>query len=155
VLIIPNGKNIKILNKNSSVRYSFYTLQLFSYLKSYNDIIEFDKLYVQTFKGNDWFNILERIQFLVRSNAEPKDILDAFQSLKMLNPFQLSIISITDGLNIEKSDIQNYLLNNNTIPLSIPYISNPSFKFKVSESTNEILETQDFLDFINSLNDEE
>src|SRR5690606_19499340 len=73
----------------------------------------------------------------------------------MLNPFQLSIISITDGLNINKSDIQNYLLNNNTIPLSIPYISNPSFKFKISESTNEILETQDFLDFISSLTDEE
>src|SRR5690606_293376 len=140
---------------NSSVRYSFYTLKLFEFLTSYDDIIEFDRLYVKTFSGNDWFNIMERIQFLVRSEAKPNDILDAFQSLKMLNPFQLSIISITDGLNINKSDIQNYLLNNNTIPFSIPYIPNPSFKFKISESTNEILETQDFLDFISSLTDEE
>ncbi|MBW4362780.1 hypothetical protein [Flavobacterium taihuense] len=75
--------------------------------------------------------------------------------MKLLNPFQLSIISITDGLDINKNDIQNYLLNNNTIPLSIPYISNPSFKFQISESTNEILETKDFLAFINSLSDEE
>ncbi|MEJ4087638.1 hypothetical protein [Galbibacter orientalis] len=155
VLIVPNGKKINILNKNSSVRYSFYTLKLFDFLTSYDDIIEFDRLYVKTFSGNDWFNIMERIQFLVRSEAKPNDILDAFQSLKMLNPFQLSITSITDGLNINKSDIQNYLFNNNTIPLSIPYISNPSFKFKISESTNEILETQDFLDFISSLTDEE
>lgn len=155
VLIVPNGKKINILNKNASVRYSFYTLKLFEFLSSYEDIIEFDRLYVKTFSVNDWFNIMERIQFLVRSEAKPNDILDAFQSLKMLNPFQLSIISITDGLNINKSDIQNYLLNNNTIPLSIPYISNPSFKFKISESTNEILETQDFLDFISSLTDEE
>jgi hypothetical protein len=155
VLIIPNGKQIKILNKNSSVRYSFYTLKLFEFLYSYDDIIHFDELYVKTFSGNDWFSILERIQFLVRSKAQPGDILDALQTLKMLNPFQLSIISITDGLYINKNDIQNYLLNNNTIPLSIPYISNPSFNFKISESTNEILKNQDFLDFIDSLNDEE
>lgn len=155
ILIIPNGKNIKILNKNSSIRYSFYTLKLFDFLKSDKDILEFDKLYVKTFSGNDWFSILERIQFLVRSKAQPNDILNAFQILKLLNPFQLSIISITDGLDINKNDIQNYLLNNNTIPLSIPYISNPSFKFQISESTNEILETKDFLDFINSLSDEE
>lgn len=155
VLIIPNGKHIKIINNNSSLRYSFYTLKLFEFLNSYDDIINFDKLYVKTFSGNDWFSILERIQFLVRSKAQPCDILDAFQTLKMLNPFQLSIISITDRLDINKNDIQNYLLNNNTIPLSIPYISNPSFKFKISESTNEILKNQDFLDFINSLSDEE
>lgn len=155
ILIIPNGKNIKISNKNSSVNYSFYTLKLFEFLKSDEDILEFDKLYVKTFSGNEWFSILERIQFLVRSKAQPCDILNAFQTLKLLNPFQLSLISITDGLDINKNDIQNYLLNNNTIPLSIPYISNPSFKFQVSESTNEILETQDFLDFINSLSDEE
>ncbi|HTG66094.1 MAG TPA: hypothetical protein VL859_06945 [Flavobacterium sp.] len=155
ILIIPNGENLKILNKNSSIRYSFYTLKLFNFLKSNEDIIAFDKLYVKTFLGNDWFNILERIQFLVRSKAKPSDILNAFQTLKLLNPFQLSLISITDGLDINKNDIQNYLLNNNTIPLSIPYISNPSFKFQISESTNEILETQDFLDFINSLSDEE
>lgn len=155
ILIVPNGKNLSILNKNSSLRYSFYTLKLFDYLESYEDILEFDKLYKTTFFGNDWFSILERIQFLIRSKAQPNDILDAFQTLKLLNPFQLSIISITDRLDINKTDIQNYLLNNNTIPLSIPYISNPSFKFKVSESTNEILETQDFLDFINSLTDEE
>lgn len=155
VLIFPNGKKINIVNKNSSLRYSFYTLKLFEFLKSVEDILEFDKLYVKTFLGNDWFSILERIQFLVRSKAQPSDILDAFQTLKLLNPFQLSIISITDGLDINKNDIQNYLLNNNTIPLSIPYISNPSFKFQISESTNEILKTQDFLDFINSLSDEE
>lgn len=155
VLIIPNGKHIKIINNNSSVRYSFYTLELFEFLNSYDEILKFDTLYVKTFSGNDWFSILERIQFLVRSKAQPSDILDAFQTLKMLNPFQLSIISITEGWNINKNDIQNYLLNNNTIPLSIPYISTPSVKFKISESTNEILENQDFLDFINSLTDEE
>ncbi|MDQ7918449.1 hypothetical protein RBU60_12795 [Mesonia sp. MT50] len=155
VLIIPNGQKINILNKNSSVRYSFYTLKLFEYLKSFDDIIKFDKLYFETFSENDWFSILERIQFLVRSEAKPNEILDAFQKLKMLNPFQLSIISITDGISINKKDIQNYLLNNNTIPLSIPYISNPSFKFKISDSTNEILETEDFLDFISSLTNEE
>jgi hypothetical protein len=155
VLIIPNGQKIKILNKNSSVRYSFYTLKLFEYLKSFDDIIKFDKLYHETFSKNDWFSILERIQFLVRSEARPNEILDAFQKLKMLNPFQLSIISITDGISINKKDIQNYLLNNNTIPLAIPYISNHSFNFKVSDSTNEILETEDFLDFINSLTNEE
>ncbi|MBW4362779.1 hypothetical protein [Flavobacterium taihuense] len=53
ILIIPNGKNIKILNKNSSIRYSFYTLKLFDFLKSDKDILEFDKLYVKTFSGND------------------------------------------------------------------------------------------------------
>lgn len=155
VLIFPNGKKINIVNKNSSLRYNFYTLKLFEFLKSVEDILEFDKLYVKTFLGNDWFSILERIQFLVRSKAQPNNILEAFQTLKLLNPFQLSIISITDGLDINKNDIQNYLLNNNTIPLTIPYISNPSFKFQISESTNEILKTQDFLDFINSLSDEE
>jgi hypothetical protein len=155
VLIVPNGNNIRILNKNTSVKYSFYTLKLFESLKTYEDLLKFDELYIKTFSGNDWFNIFERIQFLVRSEAEPNDILKAFRSLKILNPFQLSIISITEGLSINKSDIQNYLLNNNTIPLSIPYIPNPSFKFKISESTNEILETQDFLDFINSLTNEE
>ena len=155
ILIIPNGENLSILNKNTSLRYSFYSLKLFDYLESYEDILEFDKLYQNTFSGNDWFSILERIQFLTRSKAQPNEILDAFQTLKLLNPFQLSIISITNGLDINKTDIQNYLLNNNTIPLSIPYISNPSFKFNFSESTNEILETQDFLDFINSLTDEE
>lgn len=155
ILIIPKGKNLQILNRSSSLRYSFYTLKLFDYLKTYEDILEFDKLYQETFSGNHWFSILERIQFLVRSKATPNDILNAFQTLKLLNPFQLSILSIIKDLNINKSDIQNYLLNNNTIPLSIPYIPNPSFKFKISESTNEILETQDFLDFINSLTDQE
>lgn len=155
VLIIPNGKSVRILNKNTSVQYSFYTLKLFEFLKSYEDLLKFDELYNKTFSGNDWFNIFQRIQFLVRSEAEPNDILKALRSLKMLNPFQLSIISVTERINIKKSDIQNYLLNNNTIPLSIPYIPSPSFKFKISDSTIEILETKDFLDFINSLTDEE
>lgn len=155
VLIVPNGKTIDILNKNSLVRYSFYTLELFKFLKSYDDIIKFDNLYFKTFTGNEWFSILERIQFLVRSKAKPNEILEAFQTLKMLNPFQLSLISITDGININKSDIQNYLLNNNTIPLSIPYLSIPSFKFKISDSTNEIIKTKDFESFIHSLTQEE
>jgi hypothetical protein len=155
ILIIPKGRKINILNKNSSVRYSFYTLKLFEHLKSFDELIKFDKLYLETFSENDWLSILERIQFLVRSEAKPNEILDAFQKLKLLNPFQLSLISITDGISINKKDIQNYLLNNNTIPLSIPYISNPSFNFKVSDSTNEILKTEDFLDFINSLTNEE
>lgn len=155
ILIVPNGKKLKILNDNSSVRYSFYTLKLFDYLKSYDDIINFDNVYQKCFSDNDWFSILERIQFLVRSNAKPNDILLAFQTLKILNPFQLCILSITDGLIVDKEDIVNYIIINNNIPLALPYITNPSFKFNISQSTSEILETQDFLDFINSISDEE
>lgn len=155
VLVVPNGGKLNIQNKNSSVSYSFYTLKLFEYLNSFEDIVKFDKVYCKTFSNNEWFNELERIQFLIRSEATPPEIFRAFQALKLFNPFQLSLVSITGGLTINKNDIQNYLLNNNSIPLSIPYISNPSFKFKISESTNEILETKDFLNFIDSLTNEE
>lgn len=155
VLIIPDGNTLKITNTNSSIRYSFYTLQLFGYLKSFEDIIKFDRIYYDTFSNNNWFNQLERIQFLVRSKASPNEIFKAFHTLKLFNPFQFGVISIIDGLTINKNDIQNYLLNNNSILLSIPYITSPSFKIKISDSTNEILETEDFATFVDSLTDEE
>lgn len=155
VLIIPDGNKLKIINTNSSIRYSFYTLQLFEHLKSFEDIIKFDRIYCDTFSNNNWFNQLERIQFLVRSEASPNEIFKAFHSLKLYNPFQLSVISVIDKLTINKNDIQNYLLNNNSIPLSIPYITTSSFKIKISDSTNEILETEDFAAFVDSLTDEE
>lgn len=155
VLIVPNGKILKIMNRNSSIRYSFYTLQLFKYLKSFEDIIKFDEIYCDTFSNNNWFNQLERIQYLIRSEASPNEIFNSFHTLKLFNAFQFSIITIIDRLTVNKNDIQNYLLNNNFIPLSIPYITNPSFQIKISDSTNEILETEDFVTFINSLTDEE
>lgn len=155
VLIIPDGNKLEITNTNSSVMYSFYTLKLFEYLKSFDDIIKFDRIYYDTFSNNNWFNQLERIQFLVRSNTLPNEIFKAFHKLKLYNAFQFSVVSIIDGLTINKNEIQNYLLNNNSIPLSIPYIINPSFKVKISDSTKEILETEDFVTFIHSLTDEE
>ena len=155
VLIIPKGEELDIKNKNSSVRYSFYTLKLFEYLSSYEEIIKFDDVYCKTFSKNEWFSQLERIQFLVRSNSKPNEIFNAFQTLKLFNPFQLSLFSLTDGLAIKNNDIQNYLLNNNIVPLTIPYVTNPSFKIKISESTNEILKTKDFVNFTDSLTNEE
>lgn len=155
VLIIPKGEELNIKNKNSSVRYSFYTLKLFDYLSSYEEIIKFDEIYCKTFSKNEWFSQLERTQFLVRSNSKPAEIFNALQTLKLFNPFQLSLFSLTDGITIKNNDIQNYLLNNNTVPLSIPYVTNPSFKIKISESTNEILKTNDFVNFTDSLTNEE
>lgn len=119
------------------------------------DIFKFDGIYYDTFSNNNWFSQLERIQFLVRSKASGVEIIKAFQTLKLFNPFQISIISIIDGLTINKNEIQNYLLNNNSIPIAVPYITTPSLKIKISDSTNEILETQDFVIFVNSLTDEE
>lgn len=155
VLLIPKGEELDIKNKNSSVQYSFYTLKLFEYLSSYAEILKFDDVYCKTFSKNEWFSQLERIQFLVRSKSKPAEIFKAFQTLKLFNPFQLSLFSLTDGLTIKNNDIQNYLLNNNTVPLSIPYVTNPSFKIKISESTNEILKTKDFVNFTDSLTNEE
>jgi hypothetical protein len=155
LLLVPKGEKLNIVNKNSSVRYSFYTLKLFEHLNSYDDIIKFDKIYCNTFSGNDWFSESERIQFLIRSKASSYEIFKAFQTLKLFNPFQLSLFSISDGLTIDRNDIQNILINNNSIPLSITYITSPSFTIKLSESTNEIIKTKDFIDFINSLTDEE
>jgi hypothetical protein len=155
VLIIPDGNAVKITNINSSVRYNFYTLKLFKYLKSFEDIIKFDSVYHATFSKNIWFTQSERIQFLVRSKAKPTQIFKAFQTLQLYNPFQISVISLIDGFPINKNEIQNYLLNNNSIPLAIPYITNPSFKIEISDSTNEIIEKKDFLAFIDSLTDDE
>lgn len=155
VLVVPNGKELIIDNKNSSVKYSFYSLKLFKYLKTSQTIINFDKANCNTFSENDWFNESERIQFFIRAEANPKEILEAIHFCKLFNPFQLGIMSIIDNLEIDKSDIKNYLLNNNSIPLNIPYFISPSFKFKISESTNEIIKTKDFSDFINSLTSEE
>ncbi|SOD19930.1 hypothetical protein [Pedobacter xixiisoli] len=155
ILIVPDGKKIDLLKQNNSVNYSFYTLKLFDYLESFDDLITFDKLYVDTFSDNNWFSILERIQFLTRSKAKPKEILNAFIVLKLLNPFQISVLSIILNLEIKNSDIQNYLFNGNAIPLSIPYISNPTFKFKISDSTSKLIETTEFSDFVNSLSNEE
>ncbi len=155
ILIIPRGEKLFIANKNSSIRYSFYTLGLFKYLKSYDDILNFDEIYCNTFSNNEWFTEQERIQFLVRSEATPSEVFKAFQILKLFNPFQLSLFSVTDGLIINKNHVQNHLLNNNSIPLSIPYITSSSFKITISESTNEILKAEDFVSFIDSLTNDE
>ena len=155
VLIVPKGEVLNIINTSSSVRYSFYTLKLYKYLESYEDILKFDRTYCNTFSRNKWFSESERIQFLIRSEATPREIFKAFEFLKLFNPFQLGLFSITDGLTVHKNDIQNCLINNNSIPLTITYITSPSLKIEISESTNEILKTQDFVFFINSLTDEE
>lgn len=155
ILIIPDGTELVIDNKGSSIKYSFYTLKLFKYLKCSQDIIHFDKANCNTFSRNSWFNENERIQFYIRAEANPNEILEAIHHSKLLNPLQLGIISITEDYEINKSDIKNYLLNNNSIPLDIPYFIKPSLKFKISESTNDLIKTADFSDFLNSLTDEE
>ena len=155
LLIIPTGTEIKIINQDTSVRYSFYTLKLFNYLKSFEDIVSFDKIYCNTFSNNGWFSQTERIQFLVRSSAPISSIFKAFESLKLFNPFQIALFSLIDDIELKNADILNCLLNNNEIPPSIPYITRPSFKISISESTLEILKSRHFEDFIYSLNFEE
>ena len=155
ILLIPKGEKLFINNNKSSVQYSFYTLKLFDYLKSFDELIYFDKIYCDTFSENEWFTPSERVQFLLRSAAHENDILDALLKSKFLNAFQYSIIAIVDKLIISKDDIINYVLNNNSINLSLSYISAPNFKVKISESTNELLKSEDFLTFIDSLTEEE
>ncbi|MDQ0477432.1 hypothetical protein [Chryseobacterium sp. MDT2-18] len=155
ILLIPNGDKILINNDNSSVKYSFYNLKLFDYLNSFEDLISFDQIYCDTFSENEWYTSTERIQLIVRSKANENDVLNALLKLKLLNAFQYSIITIVDKLNINKHDISNYVLNNDSIDLSLSYITSPNFKIKISESTNKMLKSEDFSTFIDSLTDQE
>lgn len=155
VLIIPNEKKLFIDNNDSSVKYSFYTLQLFKYLKTSQDILNFDKANCNTFSCNNWFNESQRVQFFIRAQANPNEIIKAIHHSKLFNPFQLGIISITENIKISKNDIKNYVLYNSSISLNIPYIFSPSSKFKISGSTNDLIKTNDFSNFIDSMTDEE
>ncbi|UGU15957.1 hypothetical protein LS482_20045 [Sinomicrobium kalidii] len=155
VLIVPNGNPIFIKNQNSLVRYSFYTLKLFNKLKTFEDLVWFDRIYADTFSKNLWYTDSERIQFLIRSQATESDIFKALDTLKLFNPFQLTLFSIIDNVKIDKTDLINCTLKNNSIPLSILYLTSPSLKIKISDSTQQIIEMNEFRDFIFSLSDEE
>ena len=155
ILLIPDGDKIFIDNVNSSVKYSFYNLKFFDFLTSIEDLVAFDKTYCNTFSQNKWFTSTERIQLIVRSKPNENDILNTLLKLKLLNAFQFSVITIVNNLNINTHDVLNYVLNNDSISLSLPYITSPNFKIKISDSTTKMLKSEDFTIFINSLNGEE
>lgn len=137
------------------MKYSFYNLKFFDFLTSIEDLVAFDKTYCNTFSQNKWFTSTERIQLIVRSKANENDILNTLLKLKLLNAFQFSVITIVNNLNINTHDVLNYVLNNDSISLSLPYITSPNFKIKISDSTTKMLKSEDFTIFINSLNGEE
>ncbi|WP_282122432.1 hypothetical protein [Algibacter mikhailovii] len=155
VFLIPDGKEVLIDRNNNSVGYSFYTLKLFEYLNSYKMLIEFDEIYNSTFSSNTWFSESERIQFLCRSSASTSDILKAYIDLQLLNPFQLSIINLLKNKRFHTKDLIYTLSINNAIPTRIPYVTSNSLKLKISESSEKIIQDQDFKRFIESLTSSE
>jgi len=94
VLIIPKGDEIIINRLNSPIGYSFYTLKLFKYFHSKDELDNFVDIYIKTFENNSWFSSLEVIQLVIRSSLNAGKIYDILRERKLLNPFQLAIFSI-------------------------------------------------------------
>lgn len=94
ILIIPKGDEIIINKLNSPIRYSFYTLKLFKYFHSKDELDDFLDIYMKTFENNSWFSSLEVIQLVIRSSLNASKIYDILRERKLLNPFQLAIFSI-------------------------------------------------------------
>src|SRR5690606_71924 len=76
------------------IRYSFYTLKLFKYFHSKDELDNFVDIYIKTFENNSWFSSLEVIQLVIRSSLNAGKIYDILRERKLLNPFQLAIFSI-------------------------------------------------------------
>jgi hypothetical protein len=155
VLIIPKGDEIIINRLNSPIRYSFYTLKLFKYFHSKDELDIFADIYIKTFENNSWFSSLEVIQLVIRSSLNAGKIYDILRERKLLNPFQLAIFSVYFNCRISNEELYHSLLINNKIPLGITYLVPPKYKIKFAQSTSKLLSTDEFKNFIESIGQDE
>lgn len=156
VLIVPDGKEYLIANDNKEVVFNFLTLlPFFSEIDSKVDLKAFLLEYEKSFKSNSWFSKEHLIQIVKRSKLSTKDIYDLLYELKLLNPFQLAISSLIFNQQITNQDLFYSLLVNNDIYLGISYVLSPSFKIKFSSSSNKLINSEVFKEFILTLNQEE
>ncbi len=156
LIIIPNGERLMFTQKKSVIRYNAYNVfDSFSNIIDQNLINSYLDNYVSTFGKNDWFDRGWLVPIITKSSIPFLEMFKLLYSWNLLNPFQLSLSSIFYGFNLSNENIINAIKINNHIGLGIDYLPSPKSKLKFSNSTIKLVSEEYFIQFINSLSQEE
>jgi hypothetical protein len=156
LIIIPNGERLMFTQKKSVIRYNAYNVfDSFSNIIDQNLINSYLDNYVSTFGENDWFDRGWLVPIITKSSIPFLEMFKLLYSWNLLNPFQLSLSSIFYGFNLSNENIINAIKINNHIGLGIDYLPSPKSKLKFSNSTIKLVSEEYFIQFINSLSQEE
>jgi hypothetical protein len=157
IFIIPTGLPIKVFRDirqsccvNADPINSYLT-----YLTADN-FREFINDYTHSFKDNDWYGH-NRLRFLIIS-YDLIPVNETFNELRrrnLLNPFELALGSIIYDLGITPLEVFNCLNYSKDISPPFTYIDYFKTKFSLSESTNQLIRTDEFKKIIESFDSNE
>ena len=157
IFVIPTGLEIETsssIYKTCCVHMDTITYCL-PYLKA-DTFGQFIEDFINSFKNNDWYGH-NTLRFLITYN-EFISVDNTFNELRqrnLLNPFELALGSIVYDLGISPIEVFNCLNYSKDISPQFTYIDYFKTKFSLSESTNRILLSDEFMKTIETFDSNE
>lgn len=146
ILVVPTG--LQILTSSDIRKTSCVNMDNLRHYLPYltpGNFREFVEDYINSFKSSDWYDH-NSLRVLINSN-NVLSIEDTFKELRkknLLNPFELALGSIIYDLGITPIEVFNCLNYSKDIAPQFTYIDYFKTKFSLSESTNQLIRTDEF-----------
>lgn len=146
ILVVPTG--LEILTSSDIRKTSCVNMGNLRHYLPYlttDNFRQFVEDYINSFKSSDWYDH-NSLRVLINSNSV-LSIEDTFKELRkknLLNPFELALGSIIYDLGITPTEVFNCLNYSKDIAPQFTYIDYFKTKFSLSESTNQLIRTDEF-----------